>query len=416
MAKKTIILDDYEKSGRKKMGGSFKLSGKTVKIIIAAVVLIAVAVFGIVKYINYTNSYIATVAGVKISVSDFASELSSVVSNYVNEAEDLDTEDAVAVEKFWSSTNEEGIGMRLAAKQEALKTVVERAVQLVVAEEKGIVLTQMDKSNLIREAESQAEYYANYYNSSGYNFTPESYVEQMYGVSYAEYKKLYMESYIINQLMVMMKAQMEITDDQMRAWYEKDKDAYDLYVFNSIFISYQGTDDDDETVMLEGDALKEKQDTVNEINDAIIKGEKTFAEIAEEYTESSSFEHKLQKNSEGKVSLSNSSADMEELNTWLNETGIENADVWTKIEVKGSSTGSFKDDVIGVYFVKFDSKVDFDTEDNEDAVDMKATIKEEIMDDEYNKMVEEWAKESRFEVVFNKDIYKNYTVAGYKAE
>lgn len=419
MAKKTIIFDDYEKSNKKKSNKIKKgISSKMIAIIVAAVLVVAIAVTAVVAIINEQSSYIASVNGVKISVDDFDSELSSVVSTYLEtavEEQDLDTDDSVAVEQFWSSTNEDGVNMRLAAKREAMQNMVEYAVQLLVAEEKGIVLTQKDKSNLIKEAESNAEYYASYYNSVySSTYTAESFVEEYYGVSYADYKKLYMESYILNQLTVMMKAQMTVTDDEIQAWYDKEPEAYDLYMVDTIYVSYLTTNDDDEDVLLEGDELTAKQTVVADIEAGLTS--ENFAEFAKDNADATVSSSSLQM-TDGKVTLTNTDANMEEVNTWLNETGLADASTWTKIEVKGASSGDFAEDVIGVYFVKFDTKVDINTEDNADATDMRKTIKEEIMADNYEKMVEEWAADTaKYVVSYNGNIYKNYNVAGYKAE
>lgn len=419
MGKRTIILDDYEASNKKKAKKTGKgVSAKMVKIIIAAVLVVAIAVTGIVMFVNDKNSYIATVNGVRITVADFDAELSAVVQEYLDAAvseQDLDTDDTVAVEQFWSGKNEEGIGMRLAAKQEAMQNMVEYAVQLLVAEEKGIVLTQQDKSNLIKEAEANAEYYANYYTSTyGTEYTAESFVEQMYGTSYSEYKRMYTESYIINQLEVMMKAQMTVDDAAIQAWYDKDPEAYDLYMVDSIFVSYMGKDDNDKDVMLKDDELTKKQTAVADIEKALTA--ENFAEVAKDNKDATVSSNSLQK-TDGKVSLTNTAANMEEVNTWLNETGLGDATQWKKFEVKGVSTGSFKEEVIGVYFVKFDTKVDINTEDNEDATTMRSTIKAEILEDNYNTMVAEWAADTaKYVVKYNGDTYKNYNVAGYKAE
>ncbi len=418
MAKKTIIFDDYEKSNKKKSNKIGKgISSKMIAIIVAAVLVVAIAVTAVIAVITEQSSYLATVNGVKISVNDFDTELSSVVSSYLEKAaeeQDLDKDDPVAVEQFWGSKNEDGVNMRLAAKQEAMQNMVEYAVQLLVAEEKGIVLTQKDKSNLIKEAEANAEYYANYYNQSyGSKYDAESFVEEYYGTNYTDYKKLYMESYILNQLTVMMKAQMTVSDDEIQAWYDKAPETYDLYMVDSIYVSYQKTNDDKKTVMLEGDELTKKQSTVEKISSELTA--ENFKEYAKDNADATVSSSPLQM-TDGKVSLTNSAANMEEVNKWLNETGLKDATTWTKIEVKGAS-GDFKDKVVGVYFVKFDTKVDINTEDNADATDMRKGIKEEILADNYEKMVEEWAADTaKYVVTYNGDIYKNYNVAGYKAE
>lgn len=412
MAKKTIILDDYDKSNKKK-GGS--LSSKHVKIIIAAILILAVVAYGVYYFVDQSNNYIVTVDGIKISVNDFNSELSNVTAKYLEDAK-VDKEDPVAVEKFWSSKNEAGVGNRLAAKQEALKKVVERAVQLRVAKDKDIVLNQIDTTNLIKEAETNAENYAAQYSSySSKTYTPEKFVEEYYKVSYAEYKRLYLESYIINQLMNMEKAKMEPTEAEMKAWYEKDKDKYDLYVVDAIYISYQGKDADDKAVMLKDDKLAEAKKKVTDIDKALTEQTETFKDLAKKYATSDyKAEYQLKK-TDGKVAMTNTSADMEDVNKELNDS-LKSGSSWIKKEVKGVSSGNFKDEVVGVYFLKYDTTIGYDTADREEADTIKSTIKTEVLTDLYEKQVEDWAKDARFEVKYNKDIYKNYTVAGLKAE
>lgn len=418
MGKKTIIFDDYEKANKKKSAKLGKgISSKMVAGIVAAVLVVAIAVGAVVAVVNNKNSYIAEVNGVKISVADFDAELKAIEQSYLQEAEAdgkiEDPDDTTEVEKFWQSKNEDGVSMRLAAKQEALKNVVEYAVQLLVAEEKGIVLTQQDKSNLIKSAEANAANNAMYYNQSyGTNLDAKQFVEQYYGTKYDEYKRMYLESYILNQLTVMMKAQMTVTDDEIKAWYDKAPETYDLYMVDSIYVSYQKTNDAKKTVMLEGDELTKKQSTVEKLSTDLTA--ENFKEYAKDNSEVSVATSPLQL-VDGKLSMSNSAVNMEEVNKWLNETGMKDATQWTKIEVKGTAS-EFKDKVVGVYFVKFDKKVDIHTEDNTDAAEMRKGIKQEILADNYQKMVEEWAKESKYEVTFNGDIYKNYNVAGFKAE
>ena len=410
MAKKTLVLDDYGRKKKKKA-----LSPKVIKSGILVLVVLALAAWGIVSYLDYKGSYIGTIDGIKVSVDDYSGALDSVASEFLSDA-GIDTSDTVEVESFWISDNN---AKRFEAREEALKRVKERAVQLRIAEENGITISQYDKAKYIREIEAQIKsYIAQQASQSGADaskITMEDFIQEQAGMSLAEYKEMYIESVIIDQLAKMKKAGIENTDEELKAWYEKDKNNYDLHLVDTIFVSYQGENDIGTKELLADEELETKKALVATIEEAITAGEKSFAEISAEHNEESKNQQQLKKIDE-KISLTNTSADMTAVNTWLNETGINDNTKWVKIEVKGIETGSFSQDVIGVYFVKYANIVEFDTPDSEEAKTMRATIKAEVIADKYAKMVAEWASESRFDMVFNGDVYKKIAVAGYNID
>jgi hypothetical protein len=78
LAKKKIIISNFETDKKKSSKHFNKGIAKKVTI---AVLVIAVLVFAVIQIISASNSYIGTVAGKKIKVYEFQTQLSSVESD-----------------------------------------------------------------------------------------------------------------------------------------------------------------------------------------------------------------------------------------------------------------------------------------------------------------------------------------------
>ena len=458
MAKKTFILDDY-KSNKKKNYGSVIFSKLGMSIILGVIVL-AVAIFGIISWLDYNNSYMASVNGIRITKDDFENAYQTVLADFKTKAEEdgIDVEDGVELQKYLSEIGESGVSRRLEIKREALNEAVKVAVQLTIAEEKGITVSKEDRIKMLKNIEynleSQLEQY-NQYLGTSYK-TGREFVEGYYKMTYAEYKQAEIDNDIIRRLITDTKMNMVNTAEELKTFYEKDPDKYDLFVVDSIFVSYLTTEEDvdedgdkyDKTVLLEEGKDKYKEELANrkaiidkiekeltENKDKESKEKRTFEQIvtgiAAKESDAKAYNDKLKK-TDGKISFSgieiNEKYTFETIGTdkvtideWLNEElkNDLNPDRWIKINVYGASSGDlkgFEKDVVGVYFVKYSSLIDYDTQENEDADGIRKTVKNELLEEKYDKQINDWLAEPRFAPVLHTDFYKDYLVVDYKTD
>ena len=452
MAKKTFVLEDNNREKKSKKN-NFKVTGKMIIILLIAAAIIIVGAVKVGDIIEESKSYVATVDGIKIRVADFDDILKQVESEYMTQAETdgeiEDVNDQVQIEKFWSA-KVDGKTNRLRAKEEALERAKKRAVQLRIGEEKGVALTRIDRINLIKQIEGEVENYVMQYNNA-YGYTRykdgAAFVLENYGLSYDMYKEVRIESYIVSKLMYGEMAKYETKDEDLKSWYNKEPDKYNVYLFDLIYVSFledeesevteteedtaeetvEATNTEEDDGLLKGDELKAKKDLIEEIEKAItdkkVNGvDATVADIAKKYSEADTTAYEFtKKDSNGKVtdkitltssSISNDGIVIDPINDWINGKGLEKAGNWATIEVKGKADGEYKDSVVGVYIVHYDNMVDYDNTDNSKGAEIRATVKNEVLVDRYEGELAIWAAEKRFNPIFNKDIYEKITVQG----
>lgn len=384
MAKKKIIISDFNERNGKSL---VKNKNNLVKKIILAVLIVAVLAFVIVQIVNASTNYIGKVGDKKIYVWEYQANLSSIEYEMTQELSD-----EVEIEAFWNQVVD-GKTNRQIAKEEALKRSKEQKVKMLEAEERDIFLDNTQLKDVIKNADAEIDYAINQYASQyGMEFTREEYVESAYGVDYTQYKEQRANDWIVNKLDTLEKSKIVPTDAEIKSWYEENKEDYDLYNTSRIFISLQ----DEEAALLTGEELTKKQDAITAVQTKLDAGEKVSA-IAGQYTEKTSEVN-------GAYNFKKGKADVEEINTWM-ETAKEGD--YTKIEVKDKD-----DKVTGVYFIQYDGMTTMDTPESEDARNIETTVKGEVIVDKYNKLVEGWMADSKYDVKLNQGVYDKVKVSG----
>jgi len=424
LAKKKIIIAGLDDNKKKTPVKKFN-TGLIRNIIIAAVILAVLSV-GLVKYIEASNNYIGTVDGRKIYIYEFEEALNDVIyemeQEEIDKLEDPDDWDEVKKEAFWAQVDDSGKSNRTKAKEKALEKVIEQKVKLSEAAARGIYLDNRQKKEIIRQAEQDLEYYINYY-STQFDMTYKNlndFTKKMWNISLSQYIEQQAVNWIINKLDNVEKSKIEVSDEEMKEWYDKAPYKYDTYVVKRIMLSFK----DSSGNMLEGYDLVQKQKIVDEIEQKLKDGkaiDDLISEYEEQIVKSKSGDHKFSVTEEGEFE-----ADLDDINEWM-KTAKEGD--WTKIEVKekikvkegeGDEEKEVEKEVVStVYFVKYELKIAFDTEDERYAKelrDMHKSIRSEIINDKYDKLVkEEWMNKDQYKIVFNKDIYKKFKVVGMEA-
>lgn len=422
MARKKIIISGIED---KKTSPVKRINTGLIKNLIIAAIILAVIVVGVVKYIEHTNNYIGTVDGRKIYVYEFENFLNEVIREMEQEEkdklEDPSDWDSVKSEAFWAQVDENGKANRTKAKEKALEKAIEQKVKLSEAADRDIYLDNRQKKEIIRQAQADIEYYIKLYGQYGDTYkSPNDFTTKEWNITFTQYKEQMGISWIINKLDNIEKSKIKPSEDELKAWYEKDPAKYDTYIIKKMYISFENSDGD----LLEGYDLIVKNELVAEIEEKLNNGA-DFDELIKEYEKKlvmgKSGDEKFKTDEDGEFEAS-----LVEINEWMKTA---KAGDWTKIEIKevkddddddeDNEEDEDKEVVTSVYFVKYETKITFDTEDDtyaKDIRDMHNKLRSEVIDDKYEKMVkEEWMTKDKYKIVFNKNIYEKFKVVGMHA-
>ncbi|MDD2213557.1 MAG: peptidylprolyl isomerase [Oscillospiraceae bacterium] len=265
-----------------KTGGS-STTKKVVGSVIGALVLIIVLVWILFSTgIAQRNMKPMTINGEKISMLEYNYYFNSVYSQYntyaslgyaatdSNGSLDLEAEnqlfattDANGNTETWRDTINEQT-------QETLQQVVAYAAE---AEKEGITLTQEDQDSL-------DEYFANISATYTSSLDLANYYETNYGAGANEktIRQILERNLLANEYATQYPESYDITDEEIQAEYEANKDTYDYVNYRSFTITTPTAEDDatdEETQQLEDDTAAEAQAILDGITD-----EESFASAA----------------------------------------------------------------------------------------------------------------------------------------
>jgi parvulin-like peptidyl-prolyl isomerase len=249
-------------------------SSITIIIIVIAVVLAAIA--GVVIY--YLNSdNINTRTMVTISKDgEAAAEISDVEYNYklVNIMLQLQTSygltDEAEIKEFWMTTYE-GATQLDQIKSFALKQAEYSKVEYLKAIDSGIGLTDAEQKDLNTSFDNLEQQFKDA------DLDLNDYLVEKYGISFKMYKQMSRENKIANKFSTAQIASIEVTDDEVLAYYNENIDDY--YTVTIRHILLVKTDEDGNA--LDEDALADKLTLANGLLDKINNGEDMDALVAE---------------------------------------------------------------------------------------------------------------------------------------
>ena len=244
LARKKIIISGIED---KKTSPVKRINTGLIKNLIIAAIILAVIVVGVVKYIEHTNNYIGTVDGRKIYVYEFENFLNEVIREMEQEEKDK-LEDP----SDWDSVKAKLSGLRLTKtekptgqklKKRHLKKI-EQKVKLSEAADRDIYLDNRQKKEIIRQAQADIEYYIKLYGQYGDTYkSPNDFTTKEWNITFTQYKEQMGISWIINKL-DNIEIKIKPSEDELKAWYEKDPAKYDTYIIKKMYISFENSDGD----------------------------------------------------------------------------------------------------------------------------------------------------------------------------
>lgn len=157
------------------------------------------------------------------------------------------------------------------AKQQALSAAVEREYLLQEAKKAGFTVSKEDLDSAWNEFDAKLKEYAGNVGTS-----VEKYSKDAYGVKYNKLKEIYKENVIAQKYLEKLLSDMQVDEQELKAYYEENKDTFNYNTVRHILIKCDENADEA--------TVEEKKKLAQSILDRVNNGE-DFAELAKEYSE-----------------------------------------------------------------------------------------------------------------------------------
>jgi foldase protein PrsA len=367
-----------DKSNAKKNLIKTRRQSSRQKIIITVSILLVVA---IVYYLVDSGSYVASVNGHRISKAEYQFFLSQQQSS--TEQENAIGEKSDAEKKaFWLNTVD-GQNPWEKAKSSALDSSKDYMIQLIKAQERGLKVNSEIKSEVSSFMESTKsqlgittdKQFATYVNSV-FKITPNQFRDVSEKLMLIDKFK---QAYLSDNY-----KPAEITDEDVRKYYDKDPKQFDTADIRYIYLSKL----DDKGNKLPDDQISAKQKKAEEALSKIKQGG-DIEKIIAEYTEQ-------------KATDSTSSQPLGSFTGFSYYKGSELAE-WVFSKKPGDSGIIDLDEQFIV--VKIDKRTAFD--DVKSAV--KTTMQENAKESFYDEALSGWRMEAKYNIIRNDRIYESFS-------
>jgi foldase protein PrsA len=341
-------------------------------IIIAAVaVVIALAITGAVIYTNSTN-YVATVAGEKITTTEYNFFL-SVAKYQLSERQVLPlTKDGKSIDWNAKIGNDRAEDL---VKNLALDNAREFKIELVQAKANNLKLSKEDEESINATIDSLKQQYGN-------RTEAEKEIKKQLNITLGEYKSILRNVQLTYKYKAAEQEKIKPTDEEISKFYETNKDKIDYVTVRHILIATK----DQENKDLPADKLKEAEKKANDLLDKVKAGE----DMKKLAVENSDDQPAVTQN-QGEYSFSREQGAgyAKEFQEWAWAHNV-------------GETGVVKTD-FGFHVMKLEAKkVTLD--------DGKAAAKSGFVSEQYSKKLEDWKKDTKYNAVKNQKIFDSIVI------
>ncbi|NLM75367.1 MAG: hypothetical protein GX187_04655 [Clostridiaceae bacterium] len=345
---------------------------KRIKWITAITILVVAA---ITLYFIDTRSYVASVAGKRISKAEFEFFLNQQVA-YTEQEENLTTDEER--EKFWT-TPADGQDPWEEAKIKALDLAKEYAVQLIKAKESGMkVDTEIKTEVLYLLASMQGQ-------MTDKQFT--DYIKGLYGVTPRQLQRIWENYRLIDRFKEGYIEENYEADppgqEEIKNYYTENKNSFDeVDLSYVIFYKYDRENYED----LSEEEIEQKRQLANEALEKIKNGE-NMDSVIEDYTEETvSSEDSEEPDPIGKLTLQYFEGNS--LVEWAFENKVGDVDI-------------IETDYV-IYVARIENRTDFD----DVSEDVKNSMEEEAKEEFYDDVLDEWSLEPKYNIIKNDTVYE----------
>lgn len=381
-------MDNRQKAGQ---GGKKKKLIRTKReamIIRTVTILVLVIAAFLIWYLVDSRSYVATVAGRRIMKYEYEFLLRQQI---LKTEQDWGISDKTNEEKaqYWLKT-EGGQNPWEAAKNETLNTSKKYMIQLIKAKEMGITVDSSIRSDVNRTLLA----YQQQLNLSDNDFA--RWVKQSTGVTLDQYRKILERTTVNEKFRTEYIRQNytapEITEDEVRAEYEKNAMLYDSADISYVYLKKF----DENGTTLPQEQINAKMDKAREVLEKIKKGEDMNTLIATYSEESTSDSDE----NRGKATINSSS--------YLQLPYFKDL---FDFALKGKAgDADIVDTDMVIFVVKIEKHTAFD--------DVKNTVKSYLEDTKeaewYNGELEKWSSDTKYNIIKNDVVYDAITYENYR--
>ncbi len=323
--------------------------------------------------IEYTNSYIAKISGRRITTEEYKYFLSNEKFYMLNEVKDPGMDEAT----FWS-TKIDGEDPLVITKNRALDSIKAFNIEKIKAKKDGVKLNADERRNAAVYVDNML---GQYYSTRA---AKDEYLKAYIGISYAKYVDIIEDYFLVLKYRDEVKATIEVSEEQVKEYYDANKDDVDKVTMHHMLVDFDKyLEKDAEGKTVPGATLTDEQkekargDAVGilaqvdegQAYDVILK--KFYGD---EYNEEEmTFEFTFKKGDNY----------LEDIKDWAfsNEAG---------------STGMIESEY-GFHIVKLVKRTDYE--------EIKDDAKAAILTEKYNEQLEEWKKNSIYDLRMNERIY-----------
>ncbi|HOK42476.1 MAG TPA: peptidylprolyl isomerase [Thermoclostridium caenicola] len=357
-------------------------------IIRTVTILILVIAAFLIWYLIDSRSYVATVAGRRIMKYEYEFLLRQQILKTEQDWGISGKSDAEK-EQYWLKT-EGGQNPWETAKNETLNTSKKYMIQLIKAKEMGITVDSSVRSEVNRTLLA----YQQQLNASDSDFA--RWVEQSTGVTLDQYRKILERTKVNekfrNEYIKQNYTPPEITEEEIRAEYEKNGELYDSADIRYVYLKKF----DENGTTLPQDQIDAKMAKAMEVLEKIKKGEDMDTLIAN-YSEESSDDSDEER---GKATVNSSS--------YLQLPYFKDLFDFA-LEGKAGDADIVDTDMV-IFVVRIDKHTEFD--------DVKNTVKSYLEASKeaewYNSELDKWSSDTRFNIIKNDVVYDAITYQNYR--
>ncbi|NMA66211.1 MAG: hypothetical protein GX957_08240 [Clostridiaceae bacterium] len=371
MDKKTLKAKTSQSRPKKKLIRTKREIRRNRWISTIAILLVAAIVFFVID----SRSYVATVAGNRISKAEFKFFLRQQVT-YTEYEEGLNTDEEK--EKFWT-TPADGQDPWEEAKIKALDLAKEYAVQLIKAKEAGLKVDKDIKAEVLYLLTSMQNQMTNK------QFI--NYIEAMYDISPKQLQHIWENYRLIDKFKAGYIDENykpdPIEEDQIKEYYDENRNPFDKVDISYLaFYKYDQESFED----LSEEEISKKHDLANQALEKIKSGE-NIDKVIEEYSEQKddTSENSEQESPKGKTTLQYNEGNS--LAKWAFDNTVGAADIIDTDYV--------------IYVAKIENRTDFD----DVRENVKAEMENEAREEFYDSVLDEWSLESKYNIIKNDSVY-----------
>jgi foldase protein PrsA len=341
---------------------------------IMLVTAIAVVVLALGGYIWYSSitSYVATIAGNKISSADYKYFLSTVKYQMENDANINDEESKKA---FWDS-KVDGIDAKEIARQRALDSIKEYKIQLIKAKESGLFLNDND----IKIIDDSIEQFfneiilSNQVASKDQNIKkPEELIKEMYGISVEECKNVFKNLRLIYKFVDQEQKKIDVAEEELKKRYNENKDTFDTVDVRHILLSTWNKETGEP---LSEEEKKKKYEEAEEILERVNNGE-NMEKLATELSDDGG----VDKN-KGLLQVDYFKDLVEDLKPFTD---------WAVKNKVGDT--SIVETSFGYHVVKIEGRTEY--------ADVVEKVRNVVLSEKYDEILKEWVKDPKYDIIKN---------------